>query len=272
MRLKVEWLPEPDLRFGDGVEGWEPKAVLSTRKPDRNSGVREMIRLGLVAFDEEIESVHRWFDRMHGLIVSSETNARRNRPFPGTRRTFDCTFEIAERFTRRIDRQAYDRGMSLSARDRFEPMLDLYASRVESLFGDVHPDCILVCLPEDMADLRISNPKLTWREREVLERLQREEEAEQLSLFVPSPEELKLAAELRPQTEELLFRNFYRALKARCMNHKNAIPIQVLRKKTYVGGEGQQSDATRAWNLSVSLYYKSGHIPWRPYDLTPDSC
>jgi hypothetical protein len=272
MRLKIEWFHEPNLTFPDGVEGWEPKVVLSTRKLDRNSSRGETVRLGLVAFDEDIELVHRWFDRMRGLIVSSETNARRNRPFPGLRRTFDCSFDIPDRFTRRIDRQAYGRAASLSARDRFEPMLDLYGGRVESLFGDVQPDCVLVCLPDELADLRISNPKLTWREREVLERLQREDEAEQLSLFVPSPEELRLAAELRPQAEELLFRNFYRALKARCMNHKNAIPIQVLRKKTYVGGEGQQSDATRAWNLAVSLYYKSGHIPWRPARLGRDTC
>ena len=56
------------------------------------------------------------------------------------------------------------------------------------------------------------------------------------------------------------------------MTHPNPVPIQVLRRHTYISSEALQSDATRAWNLSVSLYYKSGHIPWTPQDLTPDSC
>jgi hypothetical protein len=44
--------------------------------------------------------------------------------------------------------------------------------------------------------------------------LQEEEEGEQYSLFQPSPEELASAEELRTQAEDLLFRTFYRALKA----------------------------------------------------------
>ena len=59
------------------------------------------------------------------------------------------------------------------------------------------------------------NPRLSAREREALERLQLEEEQEQLLLFAPTPEEMKAAEELRTQAEDLLFRSFYRALKAR---------------------------------------------------------
>src|SRR3546814_17909666 len=92
------------------------------------------------------------------------------------------------------------------------------------MFGDVRPDCIVVCLPDEAADMRISNPRLSAREREALERLQREEEQEQLSLFQPTPEELKAAEDLRTQAEDLLFRSFYRALKARIMTHQNPVP------------------------------------------------
>jgi hypothetical protein len=151
-------------------------------------------------------------------------------------------------------------------------MLDLFAGKVEALLGDPGPDCVVVCLPEELAELRVTNPRLSFRERAVLERLQREEDEEQLSLFAPTAEELKAAAELKPQAEELLFRNFYRALKARIMSKPNAVPTQVLRRHTYVEEEATQSAATRAWNLAVSLYYKAGNIPWRPSDLTPDTC
>src|SRR5439155_1332281 len=77
-------------------------------------------------------------------------------------------------------------------------------------------------------------PKLSAREREALERLQREEEQEQMSLFQPTPEELKAAEELRTQAEDLLFRSFYRALKARIMTHQNPVPVQVMRRETFL--------------------------------------
>ena len=106
------------------------------------------------------------------------------------------------------------------------------------------------------------------------EQLQQEEEQEQLSLFQPSPEELKAAEELRTQAEDLLFRTFYRALKARIMTHQNPVPVQVMRRDTFLRPDDEgQSNATRAWNLATSLYYKAGHEPWRPAILpaTPAS-
>jgi hypothetical protein len=272
VRIRIEVLPEPELQFGKGVTGWEPKKALVKGGPLFESTEIQTIRLGLVALSEEVQSVRSWFHRMEGLILSSETNARRFQEFPGSRQVFNCRYELPDQFLRCIDADSYSRCAALPPHERFQQFLDLFSSRVEALFGDVRPDCVLVCLPEELAVLRISNPKLSYQERIVLERLQKEEDDEQLALFAPSPEELRLATELRPQAEELLFRNFYRALKARCMNHHNPVPIQVLRRQTYIPSEALQSDATRAWNLSVSLYYKSGHFPWRPYDLTPRSC
>src|SRR3546814_10037818 len=82
-----------------------------------------------------------------------------------------------------------------------------YEMRISDWSSDVCssdlPDCIVVCLPDEAADMRISNPRLSAREREALERLQREEEQEQLSLFQPTPEELKAAEDLRTQAEEI---------------------------------------------------------------------
>jgi hypothetical protein len=92
-------------------------------------------------------------------------------------------------------------------------VLDLVDAKVQSLFGDIRPDCIVVCLPDEVADLRVQNPGLSLTERRALELLQAQEEEEQLSLFQPSPEELKAAEELRTQADDLLFRTFYRALR-----------------------------------------------------------
>ena len=131
--------------------------------------------------------------------------------------------------------------------NRFEDLLDLFNSKIQTFFGDTRTDCIIVCLPDEAADMRISNPRLSPRERHALERLQREEEQDQLSLFQPDPEETKAAEELRTQAEDLLFRTFYRALKAKVMTHQNPVPVQVLRRETYMRPDDEgQGVAARA--------------------------
>src|SRR4029077_11044324 len=143
-----------------------------------------------------------------------------------------------------------------------------FDARISGLFGDDHPDCIIVCLPEEFGDLRIANPGLTPEERRALELLRAEEEDGQLLLLQPTPEELKAAEEIRTQADDLLFRTFYRALRARVMTHDNPVPIQILRRDTVDRPDDKgQSAATRMWNLAVPLYYKGGGLPWRPATL-----
>ncbi len=141
------------------------------------------------------------------------------------------------------------------------------------MFGDVRPDCIVVCIPYALGDLRVQNPELSARERRALEILKREEESAQGDLFAPTEEELAEAEALRTTAEDLLFRTFYRALKAKIHKYDNAVPIQVLRRTTIDRPEDAgHSQATRSWNFATALYYKSGGLPWRPADLPEGVC
>src|SRR5205823_4776563 len=126
-------------------------------------------------------------------------------------------FTIPKQFVRHIDRDAYLRLIAQRDHRSFEALLELFEHPIRSLFGDDRPHCVLVGFSEELASLRVSNPRLTYKEQQFLQRIQRDDKANQLQLFDPSEEEKKLAAELIPQSEELLFRNFHRALKARCM-------------------------------------------------------
>lgn len=216
--------------------------------------------------------VKSWFRRMGRLLVDNETNAKRFSAFPGISKAFRCHFEIPDRFIRRLDENKFNLAWSAGGTERFQQLLDLYSNAISSLCIDPRPSVILVCFPEELASLRISNPRLSYKERMILERLREQEETDQLQLFEPTEEEKKLASELVPQAEELLFRNFHRALKAKCMLQPNPVPLQILRRQAYVASEAKQSEATRAWNLGLALYYKAGNIPWRPMGLPKGSC
>lgn len=273
LSIKIDCLDEPELRFGSGHTGVEPRRVLAKVGTADAVPSRE-IRIGLVGPAEDIGFARLWLPRLNGVAVAREKSARRYRDWPGAQRAFGATFTVEDRFVRALDPDRLKLALSRpSPAEKFEDLLDLYDARIQSLFGDVRPDCIIVCLSDEAGDMRISNPRLSATERELLERLQREEEQDQLSLFTPSPEELKAAEDLRTQAEDLLFRSFYRALKARIMTHQNPVPVQVVRRDTFVRPDKEgQSNATRAWNLATSLYYKAGHEPWRPAVLPANTC
>jgi hypothetical protein len=271
--IQIECLPEPRLLFGANEAGVEPRRVMAKHGAADKAGLREL-RLGVVGPLAEVRLARLWLPRLNRMAIARENNARRYPNWPGAQQAFGVTFVVEDRFVRPIDEDKLSRALNISApTQKFEELLELFDARIHGLFGDARPDCIIVCLPDELADMRISNPKLSLSERNALERLQREEEQEQMSLFQPTPEELKAAEELRTQAEDLLFRTFYRALKARSMTHSNPVPVQVVRRDTFMRADDQgQSNATRAWNIATSLFYKSGHEPWRPADLPGNTC
>lgn len=270
--VKIQRLPEPKLAFGNGKTGIEPRRLLSDAGPVDNKRMAE-VRLGIVGAEADVAAARAWIDRLNGFLPAKEGNSRRYRDWPGAERVLGCRFVVEPLFLRPVDQARFDLARQRAEKEGFEELLDLFDGKIAGLLGDVQPDCIVVCLPPDIADLRITNPGLTATERRALEILRQEEEADQLALFALTPEELEAAEDLRTRADDLLFRSFYRALKARQMTHVGPVPLQVLRRDSIDRPDDKgQSLATRAWNLSTTLYYKAGGLPWRPADLAPNIC
>jgi hypothetical protein len=272
LKLRIEILPEPEIEGGRGVLGAEPKLILPEGGPFGSiyDKTIKTIPLGLVCLPQHRDLIERWIDSMNDLLLDDETNVKRFREFPGAGKAFHARFEV--RFVRELDDVKFRTALGLSAPERFDGLFDLYSEAIKSLFIDQGPTCVLVDFPEDVANLRINNPRLTFAEQRALERMQAEDDELQYELFEPTEEEKKAAKELAPQAEDLLFRVFHRALKAKCMLERNCVPLQIIRRQTFVNEEAKQSKATRAWNLGTALYYKSGNIPWQPHGLPADTC
>lgn len=272
MKIKLQTIREPELDFGFGRIGIEPRRMLAL--PRGLSASIGKLRLALVGPKSEVDATKTWLEGMSHFRPARESNAARYRDWPGWQLAIGLDLVIEPRFIRTIPDPQIQLGLQ-AAKDGpgFDAFVRIFQERIQSLFVDDRPDCVVVCIPEEIGDLRIENSGLSATEREALRRLEAEEEGDQLALFAPTPEELKAAEELRMQADELLFRTFYRALKAKVMEHPNPIPLQVIRRDTVKRADDKgQSYATRAWHLGVSLLYKSGHTPWRPTALPANSC
>jgi hypothetical protein len=271
--IKIKCLPEPELQFSNGRRDVDPRRALAAHRPVDHRGLRT-IRLGLVGLPEDIAAARPWIAGLQAFKAARERNARRFRDWPGAEKALGTSFEIDEAFVRKIDESQFDRLFRerLSGSE-FDSLVELFENPLTSMFGDVRPDCIVVAIPDALGDLRVQNPELTAKERKALEILKREEESLQGDLFAPTNEELAAAEALRTTAEDLLFRSFYRALKAKVHKYENAVPIQVLRRSTIDRpDEAGHSQATRAWNFATALYYKSGGLPWRPAELPEGVC
>jgi hypothetical protein len=273
-RVRIELLAEPEIAFGAG-RGVEPRKGLALSGP--SAGVPGgVVRLGLVALEGDADEAARWLMSLNGFLAAHDSNAKRFPRWPGAEKALRTRFVIEQRHIRSVNDGKYklliDQRMSP---DTFDELLDLFSGRITGLLSDQAPSCIVVHLPDELADLRLASPGLTHEERRVLEALRAEEESDQPSLFQPTAEERMAADALRASADDLLFRSFYRALKARVVSSAEAVPIQILRRDTMRRPDGKgrgQSRATRAWNLATTLFYKAGGIPWRPAALPRNVC
>ncbi|MCR9194228.1 MAG: hypothetical protein NXH88_05815 [Hyphomonas sp.] len=271
--LTINVLPEPTVSFYNYAEDVDGRRGLAENKPADYNG-NQQLKIGFVGLQEDIDAARSWFAKLAQFHPAYESNASRYRDWPGFKDALGVELDLDDRYVRPIADEAYRTRFPRAQNGPvFDELVQVFDDKVASLLGDDSPQCIVVCIPNELGDLRVSNPGLSAEERALLETLRAEEESDQLALFQPSPDELKAAEALYSMADDLLFRTFYRALKARVMTHDDAVPIQVLRRETIEkGNDTGQSHATRAWNIAVSLYYKSKGTPWLPTALPKDVC
>lgn len=273
IQMKIDVLREPKIEFSNAKTDIDPRRGLPRNGPSDNRGLRQ-IRLGFVGLAEDVRATVSWFSKMEQFIPAKEGNSARFRNWPGLKKALNAEFSMEDRYQRHINASQYELLMKEAQRgQKFGELVELFESEIAGLYGDEAPDCIVVCIKSELGDLRVVNPGLTPEERHALEMLRAEEESDQLALFQPSPDELEAARALSTMADDLLFRTFYRALKAKIMSDNQAVPIQVIRRDTVDRPDDKgHSHATRAWNSAVSIYYKSRGIPWRPADLPKNVC
>src|SRR5229473_3842851 len=166
--IKIKCLPEPELQFSNGRRDFDPRRALAAGGPADHRGLRT-IRVGLVGLVDEVAAARGWIAGMDGFKPARERNARRFRDWPGAEKALGAKFEVDQCFVRTIDKSQFDRLFRerISGED-FDALVELFEGPISSMFGDVRPDCIVVCIPDALGDLRVQNPELSAKERRAL--------------------------------------------------------------------------------------------------------
>jgi hypothetical protein len=273
LKIDVLQLSPPILEFGSNGEATDPKIGLAAHGPfSLRFGTAHVkrVRLGLIGPRNILVEAQEWFRRCDSPILSGN-NELLYPNFPGFRQIFHCSMSLSKKWQVDLDQEVEFDGKKLVAAlelppiERFQVVLEIYSKAIERLAkAQLRPDVVVCCLPSEVVEAcrTVTNTKLTGQERSRLQRQQRAQDQGQGMLFDEWDEE--------ETVEDLLFRDFRRALKARAMNLW--MPIQIGTNKLFLDSEGNQDPATRAWNVSVALFYKAGGIPWRLKTEGPETC
>src|ERR1700761_1226930 len=166
--IKIKCLPEPTVQFNNGHEDVDPRRALVAHGPVDNRGRR--FRLGLIGLASDVAAARRWIGDIDLFRPAKERNAQGYRDLPGPERALKAKFEIDDQFVRILDDGTYDRLFRKPiGADAFEALVEMFEGPMVTMFGDARPDCIVVCIPDELGDLRVENPGLSARERRALE-------------------------------------------------------------------------------------------------------
>jgi len=291
--LRVSYLEEPKLIFGDQQEEPNPKLGLFNFGPySVRDGARHptRIRLGIIGSGQTVADCKAWLSRIEEPIDPVGRARKQVTPFPGfasDRGPFQSAFVVDQPCVRTLSDNEITAVTDIVDRRRaFEEGLKLLLTQIQMVAQDHHPAVIIVALPQRLYDAcravggprdRSGQVKLTPAERALQRLARRQRKLRQALLF----EDLYNV----DSDQQLIYRNFRRALKARVMRW--GVPIQIMRPRSFYDESAHaglddklaalrrlavQEPATRAWNFCSAMYFKAGGVPWRLAGIPGGTC
>lgn len=267
IELQLARLPEPELEFGGSGYFRDPRRGLLEAGPFDlrfGSAHRAQVRLAIVGSSEMVDLAIAWFERCRTSIADpASQNARATVPYNGFKSIFRTDLVSEPNLTVKIAQDAIDRAIGMAPYESFTETLKLYASAILEAKRNFRPDVVVCAIPENLAKRvwHVERP-FSYAERDAARRIEQTIATGQI--------ELPLGWEPEEAVEDLLSRDFRRALKATAMRFE--IPIQIVRTNALMDLSSNEPPAIRAWNLGTGLYYKAGGIPWRIPARGPETC
>jgi hypothetical protein len=265
MKIQIARLPVPELEFGGAGFFQDPRHGLAGAGPfDTRFGVahKTQIHLSIVGTSEGIDMAASWLRRCKSVIEARSPDGNQA-AFPGFDAVFRSDLIIYDANNVVLNEQKLEMALGMKPYDGLEEVVSVFAAAITKAKEDFRPD-VVVCVVPDQVEKRF------WSVSRSMTRAERDDLKRATRLATTQQMELPFDWEVEEQSEELLTRDFRRALKARAM--QIGMPIQLLKNSGMTDLQSNEEPAVRAWNLSVGLYYKAGGIPWRVRNRGPETC
>jgi hypothetical protein len=263
-------IAEPTLLFGGNHEHVDPKTGLALYGPHCPAGLARpalsSMIVGAVGPPAMIADAAAWIEACTGMVTNAGDQPLLYPHFPGCRRDsapFYCDLVFQQQWCDTIRETDLKRALAKPIfEERLAAVIDMYLAGIETLSQrEPTPSVVLICLSQEVVD-RCAHAAPGDQRVPVKRPVRRRGSGPQLDFFA------QLGIGESDEDSVPVHRNLRRGLKARAMRY--GLPTQIVWPRTMrltLDGEGRvrgsQDAATRAWNFSTGLYYKSGGVPWR---------
>lgn len=271
----LKYINEPFLTFGNSQKAIDPRDGLMLFGPFDQMKIKGMKNIGIIGTKELRSNMISYLRKIHSPILNSDTNIARPN-FPG----LETIFGISVNFNNiiQIDIREDEINKYLKYTDshqRVHNWVNLYVNPLISYTEkeEMPVDIWFVVIPEVIYQFGRPNSRIAKSEENINIGLKKQDRnSDQMSLFFQEENDsLREAYEFEV--------NFHNQLKAKILSSK--IVTQIIRKSKIAYEdistekqieEERKFDTAKAWNISNTLYYKLGGLPWKLGDVRDGVC
>lgn len=272
MNNNLVFFDEPSMAFGYSQSSQDPRDGLSLFGPYEKS-TSHSIQVGVVGTQEGIERYSKFVERLQKPIISK--NAQRP-SFLGFESVFGVKWSSKPAIERTVDEEKLKELLAISnSQERTYKVVNLFLDEMKKAKSEeetqiniwfvVIPKSVwLKCRPQS------ASTKVSSSTRNELLAFQEGQHA----LFPEIEEQLEDMSEALDSSSD-----FHHQLKARVINERVEIPIQIILETTllfkdkYTETEFEdEMKAHLAWTQASAVYYKLGKLPWKLQGIRDGVC
>jgi hypothetical protein len=273
-------ISEPKLEFGFSQEMVHPKDGLSLYGPLRSPAADGRLRVGVVATNTGFELYKRFVGRVARPLAPAVKDHPNHSLFPGFRAVFGIEWPVEPVGFIEVDPAGLAQAIRMTDRHQaIHKAVSLYSDSIVTYLrddADTPIDVWMAVVPEDV--YRYCRPKSKVSKAEAVQPdflLGKKAATRLLTGEMGLFEEDNRAAEIY-----LYELDFHNQLKARLLEQQAA--VQVVRETTlapdqFLNAAGKparrlQDQASVAWNISTTTYFKAGGKPWQLANVRAGVC
>jgi len=271
--VRLLHIAEPHLTFGYGQKLCDPRDGVTLFGPYTRDKLGGQLNIGIIGAQRDREFLKEYLRRLHKPIYSDGEIAR---PFfPGLESAYGVFINFAN--VPEIDVPQDQINKFLTYKDdhvRVHNLSNLYTERLEKYQKqEEFPVAVwFVIIPDNIYKYGRPKSKIPSADENVKLGLTRRERKSDTSFLFDEFNLLQNAYDFEI--------NFHNQLKAKLLAEK--VVTQIIRASTIAYRElwhnqkaidsEMKFDSAKAWNISTTLYYKSGGLPWRLGDVREGVC
>lgn len=276
MTTELLHIEEPKLTFGFEQKMIDPRDGITLFGPNSHLKISGQTNIGVIGTAASRKRMISYLEKIHKPI-ESEVNDDARPMFPGLESAFGITVNFDNIAELNVDSEDIDEYLLYTDNhQRVHNLTNLFSEKIFTyLRKEENPVTIwFIVIPKDIYLYGRPNSRIPSSEDNIKVGLKkRDRNSSQISMFFQEEnEELKEAYQYQV--------NFHNQLKAKLLKEKIISQIIIEDKIAYeeIWDDNQKIeserkfDSAKAWNISTTLYYKCGGLPWKLGEVRKGVC